>query len=110
MTQTPHFALARHSETLEWFQVSKTVDDEISEGFIVRQVDERAKITFTLPLPDFTPTHVHYKGHGYRRYADVHFKGNMYVFYGDAEGNYWLRPLHMFEGCLEDGTVRFRVL
>jgi hypothetical protein len=111
MTQTPTFALARHSETLEWYKVA--IAPFFDGDFNVLKVEKlpnQGEISFTLVLSDFSATHVHYKGHGYRRFADVKVEGKPHVFYGDAEGNYWLRPKDMFEGCLEDGTIRFRAL
>ncbi len=112
MTQTPAFVLARHSETLDWYQVSYHRD---WGSFTILKLDVSGELAFTLKLPDFEPTHLHYKGHEYcwftiGRIDGGRFDSQDYVLYGDAEGNYWLRPRAMFEGTLEDGTLRFRPL
>lgn len=111
MVHLPSVVFARHSETLDWYLVILDGNPSIDHRFQTERVDF-GKVAFTHVPEDFTPTHIHYKGHGYRRYGLAYVLEPTevyvtYVLYGDAEGNYWLRPREMFEGNLDDGTVRF---
>ncbi|HTJ97929.1 MAG TPA: DUF1653 domain-containing protein [Rhodocyclaceae bacterium] len=60
-------------------------------------------------------THEHYKGGLYRvvgtaRHSETEELMTVYEQLWPKERSMWVRPFEMFNGLLEDGTIRFRPL
>ena len=60
-------------------------------------------------MTHFKPTHRHYKGGLYQELHRATHSETLepLVIYRDSKGRIWARPAAMFDGLLEDGTIRF---
>lgn len=97
-----------HTETMAELAIMRTPDG----GLVVVPFGDIAQDQpMRVEDVEATPTHRHYKGGIYSVIGHALHDGEELTIYRSRDkGGYWGRPRAMFEGRLDDGTIRFTPL
>jgi len=102
---------ATHTETMEDLGIVVDASGQLM-AFAVAAIPASVAAAPPRELTSFKATHRHYKGGLYSviGVALAMYQGVQLVIYRGADLRAWARPKVMFDGTLEDGTLRFTPL